>query len=171
MKKIRCMNWIDVLCTDRRVSNYSSEIRENAGVQCTRIVVWLEHRDHVRDIDYTRWAVRKRPVPDHEHIQWQGPDSKCDVSTMEYLPNHGYRRIPTGRRVSDSTSHRKRNKIKTSYVARYSTWTSGARGGAGVWGSELQAGRAWVRFPTLSLEFFIDIILPAALWSRAWLSL
>ena len=27
----------------------------------------------------------------------------------------------------------------------------------------LQAGRSWVRFPMVSLEFFIDIILPAAL--------
>ena len=29
---------------------------------------------------------------------------------------------------------------------------------------ELQAGRSWVRSPLLSLEFLIDIILPAALW-------
>ena len=28
----------------------------------------------------------------------------------------------------------------------------------------LQAGRPWVRFPMLSLDFFIDIILLAALW-------
>ena len=31
-------------------------------------------------------------------------------------------------------------------------------------GTELQAGRSRVRFPMVSLEFFIDIILPAALW-------
>jgi hypothetical protein len=31
-------------------------------------------------------------------------------------------------------------------------------------GPVLQAGRSQVRFPTVSLEFFIDIILPAALW-------
>jgi hypothetical protein len=29
----------------------------------------------------------------------------------------------------------------------------------------LQVGRSRVRFPMVSLEFFIDIILPAALWS------
>jgi len=31
---------------------------------------------------------------------------------MGYLPNHGYRRIQTGRRVSDSTSHKKKKKKK-----------------------------------------------------------
>ena len=33
------------------------------------------------------------------------------------------------------------------------------------WASALQAGRSWVRFPMTPLEFFINIILPAALWS------
>jgi hypothetical protein len=28
-----------------------------------------------------------------------------------------------------------------------------------------------VWFPMVSLEFFIDIILPAALWARSWLNL
>jgi len=32
------------------------------------------------------------------------------------------------------------------------------------WGTVLQAGRSQVRFPILSLEFLIDIILPVALW-------
>jgi len=49
-----------------------------------------------------------------------------------------------------------------------SLWTpwswSGARGGADGWGTALQVGRSRVRFPMMSLEFFIDIILPAALW-------
>jgi hypothetical protein len=40
----------------------------------------------------------------------------------------------------------------------------GARCGAVSWGTVLQAGRSRVRFPMVSLEFFIDIILPAALW-------
>jgi hypothetical protein len=34
----------------------------------------------------------------------------------------------------------------------------GARGGAVRWGTRLQAGRPWVRFPMVSLEFFIDVI-------------
>ena len=42
--------------------------------------------------------------------------------------------------------------------------TSGARGGAVGWGTEVQAERSRVRFTMVSPEFFIDIILPAALW-------
>jgi hypothetical protein len=41
----------------------------------------------------------------------------------------------------------------------------GARGGAVGLGTALQAGRSWFRFPMVSLEFFINIILPTALWS------
>ena len=48
---------------------------------------------------------------------------------------------------------------------------SGARGGAVGWGTALQVGRSRVRFRMVSLEFFIYIILPAALWPWDWLSL
>jgi hypothetical protein len=47
----------------------------------------------------------------------------------------------------------------------------GASGGTFGWGTALQAGRLRVRFPMVSLDFFIDIILPATLWSWGWLSL
>jgi len=40
-----------------------------------------------------------------------------------------------------------------------------ARGGAVGRGTAPQAGRSRARFPIVSLDFFIDIILPAALWS------
>ena len=40
----------------------------------------------------------------------------------------------------------------------------GARGSAVGWGTALQVGRSWVRFPMVSWNFFIDIILPVALW-------
>jgi len=40
----------------------------------------------------------------------------------------------------------------------------GAHGSAVGWGTALQVGRSRVSFAMVSLEFFIDIILPAALW-------
>ena len=48
---------------------------------------------------------------------------------------------------------------------------NGARGGAVGWGTATQTRRSRVRFATVSLEFFIDIIPPAALWPWGWLSL
>ena len=46
-----------------------------------------------------------------------------------------------------------------------------ARGGAVGLGTVLQAGRSWVRFPMVPLEFLMDIILQAALWPWGLLSL
>jgi hypothetical protein len=40
----------------------------------------------------------------------------------------------------------------------------GVRGGAVGWGTVLQTGRSRVRFPMVSMEFFIGTILPVALW-------
>ena len=39
-----------------------------------------------------------------------------------------------------------------------------ALGGAVGKGTALQTGRSRVRFPMVSLQFFIEIILPTALW-------
>ena len=41
-----------------------------------------------------------------------------------------------------------------------------ARGVIVGYGTALQAGRSWVRFPVESLEFFVDVILPEALRHR-----
>ena len=46
----------------------------------------------------------------------------------------------------------------------------GPRGGAVGWGNAPQVGRSRVRFPIVSLEFFINTVLPAALWSWGWLT-
>jgi hypothetical protein len=48
--------------------------------------------------------------------------------------------------------------------SRATRWHSG-------WGTALQTGRSRVRFPMMSLDFFIDITLPVALWPWGRLSL
>jgi hypothetical protein len=58
---------------------------------------------------------------------------------------------------------------KCSYVKKVNG--GHAAGGAVGWGTALEAGRSRARFPKVSLEFFIDIILPAALWPWGWLRL
>ena len=44
--------------------------------------------------------------------------------------------------------------------------TMGTRSSAVGWGTELHAGRSWVKFPIVSLEFCSDMILPARVWPR-----
>jgi len=44
-------------------------------------------------------------------------------------------------------------------------------GGAVGWGTVLQVGRSQVVSPMELLKFFIDLILPAALWLLGWLNL
>jgi hypothetical protein len=51
--------------------------------------------------------------------------------------------------------------ICTAESYRSKRWHSG-------WGTALQTRRSWDRFPMLSLEFAIEIILPAALWPWGW---
>jgi hypothetical protein len=47
----------------------------------------------------------------------------------------------------------------------------GARGSVVGWSTMLQAGMSRARFPMRSLDFLVDLILPAAVWSWGWLSL
>ena len=53
-----------------------------------------------------------------------------------------------------------KNYIQDTYIKM------GACGGAVGLGTALQAGRSRVRFPMVSLEFFIDILLPAAMRTK-----
>ena len=62
-------------------------------------------------------------------------------------------------------------KKNSTYSYERATVQCVVNGGAVGWGTALQTGRSGVRFPMVSLEFFIDIILPAALWPFVWLSL
>jgi hypothetical protein len=61
-------------------------------------------------------------------------------------------------------------KVAEKELERYFKLLSG-RGGAFGWGTALQTGRSRVRFPMMSLEFFIGVILPVALWPWGRLSL
>jgi hypothetical protein len=56
------------------------------------------------------------------------------------------------------------NRVKNGNGDLGTRWHSG-------WGTALQTGRSRDRFPIVSLEFFIDIILLAALWPWGRLSL
>jgi len=61
--------------------------------------------------------------------------------------------------------------VKPIHIAFVLTHWKGVRGGAVDWGTALQVGRSRVWFVMVSLEFFIDVILPATLWPWGWLSL
>jgi len=53
--------------------------------------------------------------------------------------------------------------VQSRYLCvNYSSWR--ARSGPVGWGTVLQAGRSRVRFSLVSLEFFIELNFPAALW-------
>ena len=62
-------------------------------------------------------------------------------------------------------------KLKSTWNFVRQGYHIGVRSGAVGWGTALQVGRSRVRFRMVSLEFFIDIILPAAVWPWGWLSL
>jgi hypothetical protein len=63
------------------------------------------------------------------------------------------------------------NSVASSCYSLMHFFVCGARGGAVGWGTVQQFGKSRVRFSLVSLEFFIDIILLAALWPWGWFSL
>ena len=59
-----------------------------------------------------------------------------------------------------------------SYIGCFRIWVycihCFARGGVVGWDTALQAGRLRIRFPMVSLKFFLNWILPATLWKYIW---
>jgi len=53
----------------------------------------------------------------------------------------------------------------------YTTYFYGTHSGSFGRGTKLQARKLWVWFPMVSLEFFVDLNIPAVLWPWGWLSL
>jgi hypothetical protein len=92
-----------------------------------------------------------------------GPNSSSRRLEEQFLPL-AWNRTPD-RAVRNHAHYRASNKCSQITKPIYNNL--GARGGAVT----LQDGRSRVRFPIVSLEFFIDIILPAALWPRVSLRL
>jgi hypothetical protein len=74
-----------------------------------------------------------------------------------FLSGNGYSAISL-------TVQRYRSVVRLTFVTEYKNEWGHAAGGAVGCGTALRAGRSQVRFPMVSLEFFIHIILPAALW-------
>jgi len=105
--------------------------------------------------------------PDTKHTPSRG---SCSVPGQRYQNTHSHviflRCIPFSKLPQTALIFRRPiRKNKTVYG------NLGVRGGAVGWGTALQVGRTRVQFPMVSLEFFIDIILSAALWPWGWLSL
>jgi hypothetical protein len=87
----------------------------------------------------------------------------CQCVALSYTNRHEIRQILVAR--TNSYYH------PVLLVAFYScTKMWGVCGGSVSWGTALQVGRSRVRFPMVSLELSIDIILPAALWHLTGMS-
>jgi hypothetical protein len=78
---------------------------------------------------------------------------------IRYLKSGGIR----WKNTLDTTGRDKCMQNSSRKIQRQMTLGKGARGGAIGRDTALQTGRSRIRFPMVSLEFFIDIILPAAL--------
>ena len=118
---------------------------------------------------FPTWPISAGPTLQSVYIRLTKGYQHCDhlSSSRRRLKTAGHAAPASGRAFCWRWSVKQERDtpyINTLYITEW------ARGGAVNWGTALQAGRSRVRFPRVSLEFFIDIILPAALWSWGWLS-
>ena len=138
-----------------------------------------------KDSFYGEELLSPRPTPKLEDHPLSAVRDRLSIdpqlsSTLEAVPPSAswgrampWWQGPTGSLREYITVLLLKSKGKWEYfsVLNVGTERSGARGSAVGWDTALQVGRSRVRFPMVSLEFFIDIILLAALWSWGRLSL
>jgi hypothetical protein len=95
-----------------------------------------------------------------DYVFWLHFDTEC-ISNWVQVP------VSFLFSLNLNTKRKARDGVENSWMQHIGV----ARDGTVGWGTALQGGRSRIRFPMVLLEFFIDIILPAALWPWGRLSL
>jgi hypothetical protein len=90
----------------------------------------------------------------------QNSRKKTHVWIVMSCPSSCFKRRTAGRILTKLCMH----VMPFEATPYFPTARSGAHGSVLGWGTMLQAGRSRVRFSKRSLDFPIDLILPAALW-------
>ena len=130
-------------------SNWIYPIKINIEIK----ILWNEQGNHVGTL-HGRELVTT--------VDWSSSNKQFSENTM-----HGvYMKVPNLKRtgwhvqITRRVPKERNIKIQTVFI-NVLVHRRGAHSGAVGWGTALQAGRLRVRFPMVSLKFFIDIILLA----------
>jgi hypothetical protein len=104
-------------------------------------------------------------APAHRSVLIKDFLAKNNVTTLKHHPPHPHDLPPADFHLlpPQKSTSKGQSLCGTTDTAGGTRWRSG-------WGTALQTGRSRDRFPMVS-EFFIDIILPVALWPWGRLSL